>query len=135
MEESLKKSLSLLKSYSCSRPKVVNTSEEKRQLQEALRLIVSLSEAQNLGICADNVQEAVKSLNSYLRAFGNDFEVKIEDKKEIDNGVYLKFSTEKKNYYLESYIGNYRGVLVTIFSSSNEAIVGTYGHFPLDLFD
>lgn len=88
-----------------------------------------------MGICADNVQEAVKSLNSYLRAFGNDFEVKIEDKKEIDNGVYLKFSTEKKNYYLESYTGNYRGVLVTIFSSSNEAIVGTYGHFPLDLFD
>ncbi|HIK36685.1 MAG TPA: DUF1824 family protein [Geminocystis sp. M7585_C2015_104] len=135
MERFLAESLSLLKSYSCSQVKVINSQEEKKQLQEALKLIVSLSDAQNFGICADNIEEAVRSLNSYLRAFGSDFEVKIEKTREINSGVYMKFSTEKKNYYWESYPENYRGVLLTIFSRENEAIVGTYGYFPLDLFE
>ena len=37
------------------------------------------------------------------------------------------------SYYLDDYIGKYRGVLVSC-QSEDDKIVGTYGHFPLDLF-
>ncbi|NES92001.1 DUF1824 family protein, partial [Okeania sp. SIO2B9] len=40
----------------------------------------------------------------------------------------------KESYHLESYIGEYRGVLVSCQSAEDTGINGTYGHLPLDLF-
>jgi hypothetical protein len=57
----------------------------------------------------------------------------VGEKTEFEGAVYLKFNTQKMTYYLDSYTGSYRGVLVSC-KSENDTLVGTYGHFPLDLF-
>jgi hypothetical protein len=59
--------------------------------------------------------------------------VSVGEKTAVDGAIYLKFNTQKKTYYLDSYTGSYRGVLVSC-QSENDTLVGTYGHFPLDLF-
>ncbi len=47
--------------------------------------------------------------------------------------IYLKYNSQKQSYYFDEYTGEYRGVLVAV-QGENEDIIGTYGHFPLDLF-
>ncbi|MGI0480278.1 DUF1824 family protein [Geminocystis sp. CENA526] len=125
--------LKLLKEFSCIDVKIIESEEEKLRLQEALKLIVSLSDDQNFGICASSPQEALNSLNSYLLALGHEDDI-TKDISLTHKPVYLKFSTERKAYNISDYSGDYRGVLVTIFADFNDKIVGTYGHFPLDLF-
>jgi len=55
-----------------------------------------------------------------------------EDQPEL-GAVYIKYNTQRQASYLDSYTGTYRGVLVSC-QSENDQLVGTYGHFPLDLF-
>jgi len=124
--------LKILKQYSCIEVKNVNSPAEKEQLCQALLLITSLSESENLGICADNSATALTALTSYLKALG--YQPKLTEIPEINTPIYLKFSTQKMSHYLDSYSGEYRGVLVSCFSEENPEISGTYGHLPLDLF-
>lgn len=133
MNEETKKALSLLKSYSCTELKTIKSEEEKHKLESSIKLIVSLSDEQNFGICASNSTEALNTLRNYLQAFGYENHLQIEEKLN-HQPVYLKFSTERQSYHISDYSGSYRGVLITIFADFNEEIVGTYGHFPLDLF-
>jgi hypothetical protein len=48
----------------------------------------------------------------------------------------LKFNTLKNAWYLDSYSGDSRGVLITYYTSEAELddVNGTYGPFLLDLF-
>ncbi|BAQ63482.1 DUF1824 family protein [Geminocystis sp. NIES-3709] len=125
--------LKLLKEFSCVDVKLVESEIQKQQLQEALKLIVSLSDDQNFGICASSVSQAFNTLKNYLQAL--EYNHNIEDNLSLENNpVYLKFSTERKSYNLSDYQGKYRGVLITIFSDFNDRIVGTYGYLPLNLF-
>lgn len=133
MNELTEKDLYLLKSYSCTELKTVKSEAEKQELESTIKLIVSLSDDQNFGICASSENEAINTLKNYLQAFGYNSNIEIEKTLE-DKPVYLKFSTERKSYHLSDYSGNYRGVLITIFADMNEEIIGTYGHFPLNLF-
>ncbi|MBL1210916.1 DUF1824 family protein [Geminocystis sp. GBBB08] len=134
MNQDKTQALSILKQYSCIELKIVNTEAEKKELQEALKLIVSLSDNQNFGICASNSQEAFNTLNNYLQALGYTDKINVNLLEE-NQPVYLKFSTERISYNLSDYQGEYRGVLITIFADFEDEIVGTYGHLPLDLFN
>ncbi len=133
MTHDLNKALTILKQYSCIEVKMVNSDAEKQQLQEALKLIVSLSDNQNFGICASTTTEAFNTLKNYLQALGYSEDIGNNLPKE-DKPVYVKFSTERNSYNLSDYLGGYRGVLITIFADFEDKIVGTYGHLPLDLF-
>lgn len=133
MSQDLEQAISLLKIYSGIVPKTVESETEKQELRSAIKLIVSVADAQNLGICASNAQEAFDSLDNYLRAFGYNFNYPTNIISE-NNPVYLKFSTERMSYSLSSYDGQYRGVLITIFADKQDNIVGTYGYFPINLF-
>ncbi len=126
-------SLKLLKSYSCLEPKVVHSETEKAELQQAIKQIVSLSEYENLGICADFSEIARQALNQYLKALGYEAQLNSDALPPQENSIYLKFNTKKMSHYLDSYDGTYRGVLISC-QSEDDKIAGTYGYFPLDLF-
>jgi hypothetical protein len=125
--------LKILKSYSCIEPKTADTEKEKEELKQALILISSLSEAQNFGVCADNAAKGFAALSSYLTALGYEVNFDRESISQSQEPIYIKFNTETMSHFSDAYEGTYRGVLVSC-RSPNEAIAGTYGHLPLDLF-
>ncbi len=133
MPQDLDQAISLLKEYSGIIPKTVDSEIEKEQLRSAIKLLVSLADAQNFGICATNSQDAFEALNSYLKALGYDLTCPTNTNGN-ENSVYLKFSTERMSYKISDYDGEYRGVLITIFAENQENILGTYGHLPMNLF-
>ncbi len=124
----------ILQKFSCIDVKPIESESEKVLLREALLLIASLSDYQNLGICADTTEQGFLALESYLKGLGYKIPLDATKAASIEGSVYIKFNTNKESYYLDSYTGKYRGVLVSCQSSENESISGTYGHFPLDLF-
>ena len=132
MSVDINEALSILKQHSCLTPKTVVHQREKEQLKSAINTIVNLSSAQNFGICAGSSQEALDTLGQYLQALGYQFDM--TSTANSDDPSYLKFSTERMAYNINSYDGEYRGVLMTIFAPHNQDLEGTYGHFPLDLF-
>lgn len=124
----------ILASFSCTNTKSVDLESEKALIRQALLLLTSQSDYQNLGICADSVAQGFLALETYLQALGYKSTLDPADTTSVFDPVYIKFNTERQSYYLDSYIGKYRGVLVSCQSSHDESINGTYGHFPLDLF-
>lgn len=130
----VEQALKLLGEFSCTETKSVDSAAEKAQLRQALLLITRLSDYQNLGVCADTVQQGLLALETYLKALGYNFPLDTTGVNASIAPVYIKFNTLKGSYYLDTYTGKYRGVLVSCQSSESEAINGTYGHFPLDLF-
>lgn len=125
----------ILHKFTCQNIKLVELPEEKAIVQAAILLLVNLSDYQMLGICAGSTTEALSALESYLGALGYKTTL-INDSNfsSIEGSVYLKFNGIKESYHLESYIGEYRGVLVSCQSAEDTGINGTYGHLPLDLF-
>ncbi|NJM56605.1 MAG: DUF1824 family protein [Synechococcales cyanobacterium RU_4_20] len=103
-------------------------------VKEALLLLAGLSDFQTLGVCAASMETAVMALNSYLSALGHELQADMEVLPPIDGPVYLKCNTRSLGYYGDRYSGDYRGVLVSCQSDYSDGVVGTYGHFPLDLF-
>jgi hypothetical protein len=126
--------LNLLKQFSCLETKPVSSGAEKQKLAEAVILISSLSDSQNLGVCADNMAIGLESLKSYLTANGYEYNLNGELDVPDNQPVYIKFNTERMSSMISNYSGEYRGVLMTIFAEYNREIEGTYGHLPLDLF-
>ncbi|MBR8831135.1 MAG: hypothetical protein N5P05_003842 [Chroococcopsis gigantea SAG 12.99] len=125
--------LKLIKEYSCVEPKVLETEQDREELRQAIILITHLSDFLNFGICADNPQQALDTLTHYLRALSYEYEPQFAGETVDSSGIYLKFNTRKMSYYLDAYTGTYRGVLISC-QGENEGLVGTYGHFPLNLF-
>lgn len=130
----VEQALAILKSYSCLEVKLVQSEADKKELQTAIKQIVDLSEYENLGICADSLELAFEGLSNYLKALGYENALDIASLPPKEKAVYLKFNTQKKSHYLDSYDGDYRGVLIAC-QSEDDNISGTYGYFPLDLFD
>ena len=112
-----------------------NSSEETKQLQQAILLIAQESEWENIGVCANNLKQGLEALASYLKALGYSYSFSKTEflQNETDKPVYIKFNTRQMKYYTESYTGSSRGVLIAM-QGNNEMILGTYGYFPLDLF-
>jgi len=131
---SVEQAQEILKQYSCLEMKAVESESEKELLRQALKLIASLADYLNFGVCADTTEQGFLALQQYLD--GLDYKISLDSSKAsaITGSVYIKFNTNKQSYYLDSYIGNYRGVLVSCQSSVREDVSGTYGHLPLDLF-
>ena len=125
----------ILKEYSCIDIKLVESDSEKALLRQALQLITDLADYINFGICAETTEQGFHALQQYLNGLGYNVSLDTQKITEIPGSVYIKFNTNKQSYYLDSYTGNYRGVLVSCQSSAREDISGTYGHLPLDLFD
>jgi Domain of unknown function (DUF1824) len=131
---SIEQALKILKQYSCIEQKFINSEAEKTELQQALLLVIKESDSYNLGICANNSPEAINTLKSYLKAFGQEFNSDSASVTDMNETVYLKFKILDKSYYIDTYSGDYRGVLVSC-QAENDKITATYGHFPLDLFN
>ncbi len=129
----LDNALEILKSYDCARVTTTKPLTQPEELRNSLLLVTSLSSSQNLGICADNFQQGLITLGSYLAALGYSSNFEQENVDQSSEPVYLKFSTQKMSYYSSEYTGEYRGVLIAC-QSEDDLIAGTYGHFPLDLF-
>lgn len=126
--------LKILKDYSCLQIKIVDFEADKHKLRQALKIVSSLCETENIGICADNFKEGLTTLKSYLSALGFSDNLDKYPKAPKGTPVYIKFNTETMSYYVDYYAGSYRGVLISC-QSDNHNLVGTYGHFPLNLFE
>jgi hypothetical protein len=130
---SIEEALKLLKEYGCIELKIAQLPEEEAALRQAILLVNQGSESINLGICADNAEEGFVSLKSYLQALGYAAPTTLPETNLDQGAVYIKYNTQRLASYLDSYTGTYRGVLISC-QSENDQLVGTYGHFPLDLF-
>ncbi|MDJ0899116.1 MAG: DUF1824 family protein [Xenococcus sp. MO_188.B8] len=141
MSESPRNSLTIeeavkfLKRYGCNPNPQDKPSEDYPLLHQALLLIVKESDWENLGVCADNPQQGLAAVKSYLAAFGyqDSFAEAVPDHLATE-AIYIKFNTQKMSFYIDAYSGEYRGVLVAI-QSEDDRVIGTYGYFPLDLFE
>ena len=134
VELSLAEAIALLKEYSCAELKPVETELEKRRLQTAILQVAQHCETKNLGICADNANQGFGSLESYLRAMGFTPDFSAETSQLNEEPLYLKYNCEKQACYRSYYPESYRGVLLACLTE-DEQLGGTYGYFPLDLFE
>lgn len=125
--------LKILIDYSCLQIKIVDFDADKAKLRQAIQLVSSLCKTENLGICADNSQEGLNALKKYLKALGIAENLETNTVIPKTSPVYIKFNTETMSFYIDSYTGSYRGVLISC-QSEDHTLVGTYGHFPLNLF-
>jgi hypothetical protein len=123
-----------LQKFVCIKGELKLKPEEKTQVREALTVLTQASDYQTLGICADDLAEGVNTLKAYLMGLGYGSSFEIQDFPDTENPVYMKYNTRKHTHYVDAYMGNYRGVLVTFQSDYSDRQSGTYGHFPLDLF-
>jgi hypothetical protein len=130
---SIEEALQLLKEYGCLQTKIPILPEEKETLRQAILLVNQGSEYINLGICAGNIGEGLQAATEYLAGLGYTVKIDPSETPAIEGAVYLKYNTKKQSHYIDSYMGTYRGVLISC-QSENDSLVGTYGHFPLDLF-
>ncbi len=129
----LENAVKMLRSFSCTVSQTFISESEKQQLREAISLIIQESEWENFGICADTATQALDTLNRYLQAFNYPLITENLPDQDFPNAVYLKYNSQKQSYYLDNYSGDYRGVLISC-QGEDERIIGTYGHFPLDLY-
>jgi Domain of unknown function (DUF1824) len=125
----------LLGTFSCMEVKTVESPAEAVQLRQALVLIGTQVDFVNLGICADTPELGLAALASYAKALGYTVAIAPTDLNASIAPVYIKFNGQRQTYYLDSYAGTYRGVLVSCHSLVDEAMSGTYGYLPLDLFE
>ena len=125
-------SLALLKDYSRIEIRIPQNPSERAELRQAIAWICDQSEAENLGICADDQALAILTLSQYLNALGYGDAIATQEAA-VEGPVYLKCNTQSLRFYVDSYEGDYRGVLMAC-QTEDEALSGTYGYFPLDLF-
>lgn len=132
---SLSEAQSYLKPFVCVEGPLTLSPPEKAQVQAALACLVAASDYLTLGICSDNLASAQITLEQYLQGFGQAQAGGIETVSPApEQGCYLKYNTRRIAGYAEVYTGPYRGVLIAFQSDLAAGFVGTYGHFPLDLF-
>ena len=121
----------ILKAFDCLKIDSIENAPNKDSIRQALLLVTELSDTQILGICADTAEQGIGALKTYATALG--YEVN-KDLATIDGSVYIKFNPKTNLCYLNSYIGEHRGVLVSCQSTDEDGINEMYGHLPLDLF-
>lgn len=130
----IEEAVKFLRRYGCDPNSQDNSSQDYPLLRQALLLVIKESEWENLGVCADNPEQGLAAIESYLAAFGYKENVPRTIPEDlVKESIYIKFNTKKMSYYIDSYSGDCRGVLVAI-QGEDERVIGTYGYFPLDLF-
>ncbi len=121
----------ILKKFDCVKTIPVDSLPQNELIRQALLLISSQSDYQILGICADTAEQGILALKNYSTALGYEAKTELTP---IDGTVYIKYNPATGLCYLDSYLGPYRGVLVSCQSSHPDGINDMYGHLPLDLF-
>lgn len=121
----------LLQSFNCLEGKTVSSESEKDLIRQALLLLTKHSDYQIFGVCADTTTQGLAALKNYAEALGYKPNLDITP---IDGPVYIKNNPKSGLFYIDSYTGAHRGVLVSYQSSESEGINQMYGHLPLDLF-
>ncbi len=111
--------------------KSLQDSMPKDEIYDALTLVLNESEYQNLGICAENHAEGLLALQQYLAAFGEEVQPTCADP---GKPLYIKYNGKTQACYSEAYDGVHRGVIISCYSSYDDGVNETFGHFPLDLF-
>ncbi len=129
----LMNSLALLKDYSRLEIRIPQDQSERAELRQAIAWICEQSESENLGICAADQALAELALAQYLAGLGYGYAIATQETA-IEGPVYLKCNTQSLRFYVDSYEGDYRGVLIAC-QTEDESLAGTYGYFPLDLFE
>jgi hypothetical protein len=119
--------------FSCLEVPPPLTEPEQQAIQSALLWFSELAEYETLGICADTLAQGKAATEAYVSRLSQPINLELPDRV---GAVYIKFNTLKGAWYLDDYPGPSRGVLITYHTSDPEleAIIGTYGPFPLDLF-
>lgn len=125
--------IAILKKYSSVLETIQLDFTAKQELQQAIIVIAELSDYQNLGICADNLEEGWQALNSYLSILGYPSQLQPTNL-EPDSAIYIKFNTQKLTHYFDIYEGKDRGVLIAYQGEDLEAM-RTYGYFPLNILE
>ncbi|MBD0269045.1 DUF1824 family protein [Pseudanabaena sp. FACHB-2040] len=120
-----------LNRFSCLNIPPALSAQEQEDTRAALLLLNELSDYQTLGICADTLEQGKTAADAYVTALVTPVKIDLPDR---EGPVYIKFNTLKGAWYLDSYSGGSRGVLITYHSSDVDEVNGTYGPFPLDLF-
>lgn len=130
----LKKVRQQLAQFSCLVAPPQMSKAQKRNLIDALLWFSDLADYETLGICTDTLAAGKAATEAYVGRLCRSINL---DLPERDGPVYLKFNTLKGAWYLDDYVGPNRGVLVSFHASDPEydLVNGTYGPFPLDLFD
>lgn len=120
--------------YSCLTVSAALPADEAAAVRAGLLQFNEWSDYQTLGVCADTLAAGKAALEQYVAALSRPIQLELGDR---PGPVYLKFNTLKGAWYLDDYSGPSRGVLVSFHASEPEfdPVNGTYGPFPLDLFE
>jgi hypothetical protein len=121
----------LLKQFDCLHQATI-APDQQQSLRQAVLQVAEHSDYQILGICAESFAAGRTALFSYARVLGYEPELASEP---IEGAVYIKFNPRSGLCYVDSYTGEYRGVLVSCQSDFADGVNDMYGHLPLDLFD
>jgi len=108
------------------------TLDRRSQICQALDYLSKLADYHIFGVCAENTESALQSLQNYAAHFR--YELPDADLSAIAGGVYIKYNPRSRRYHSDNYKGVYRGVLLSFHTDFADGYSGTHGHFPLDLF-
>ena len=130
----IKKIRQQLAQYSCLAVPPQLSQTTKQSLIDALLWFSDLADYETLGICTDTLAAGKAATEAYVGRLCRPIQLQLPKR---DGAIYLKFNTLKGAWYLDDYVGPNRGVLVSFHASEPEydLVNGTYGPFPLDLFD
>jgi Domain of unknown function (DUF1824) len=111
------------------------TAEQRESIGQALQVLTNAADYHIFGVCADSQPAGLDALQAYARHFGYDLGEAFDRQfSPISGAVYLKFNPRTQRCLADTYLGTYRGVLVSFQSDFEDGYRGTHGHFPLDLF-
>ena len=132
--ENIKKVRQQLAQFSCLAVPPQLSGKQKQELVDALLWFSDMADYETLGICTDTLAAGKAATEAYVTKLARPVNLDLPPR---DGAVYLKFNTLKGAWYLDDYVGPNRGVLVSFHASEPEydLVNGTYGPFPLDLFD
>jgi hypothetical protein len=120
--------------FSCLETPPTLSAAEAAEIRQALLQFSEAADYETLGVCADTLAAGKAAIEAYVTVLSQPIQLNLDDR---TGPVYIKFNTLKGAWYLDDYSGPSRGVLVSFHASEPavDAVNGTYGPFPLDLFD
>jgi Domain of unknown function (DUF1824) len=114
----------------CQDPQVAAAKNLTEIRQALLRLLPTIDRLM-LGICADDWEQGIQSLQQYSQALNLPL---LLPTPALSGAIYIKFNPSSPSCYASTYLGSDRGVLVAAQSDDLTKLNEMFGHLPLDLF-